>query len=86
MAAKRYVVTGAYVTVKTETTNGPMVVGLYEGAPVPADAGTAWVEHHLTNHLIAELPAPPASEPEAVPEVKAPPGPRPAAARTEGRR
>jgi hypothetical protein len=77
MAAKRYRVTGAYVTVKTDTTNGPMVVGLYEGAPVPADASEQWIAHHLENHLIEEVPqAQVASEPEA----RAPAGPRPAAA------
>jgi hypothetical protein len=73
--AKRYRVTGAYVTVKTDTTNGPMVVGLYEGAPVPADASEAWIAHHLANNLIEEVPQ---AEAKAEPVAAAPPGPPPA--------
>lgn len=70
--AKQYRVTGAYVTVKTATTHGPMIVGLYEGAPVPADAGQEWLDHHLANHLIEEVPqAPAAPKPEAKAEPKA---------------
>jgi hypothetical protein len=68
----RYRVTGAYVTVKTNTTNGPTVVGLYEGAPVPPDATPAWVEHHLANRLIEEVPGT-AEEP----TLTAAPGPTP---------
>lgn len=56
--ATKYTVTGAYVTVKTMTDQGVRIVGLYAGAPVPADAGEAWVQHHLDNNLIEAVPAP----------------------------
>lgn len=55
--ARNYVVTGAYVTVKTVTPDGPRVVGLYEGAPWPADAPAEATEHHLEEGLIAEAGA-----------------------------
>ena len=86
--AKRYRVTGAYVTVKTNTTNGPMIVGLYEGAPVPADASDEWLAHHLEADppLIEEVPvaakaakAEEEAEDEG-PASKAPAGPHPSQA------
>jgi len=76
MAAKQYVVTGAYVTVKTETADGPRVVGLYAGAPWPADAPPEATKHHLENSLIEEVgapaPAPAAAAKEEEKEAKAP--------------
>jgi hypothetical protein len=56
MADKSYVVTAAYVTVKTNTPDGPRIVGRYAGTPVPADAPPEWIAHHLHKHMIAEAP------------------------------
>jgi hypothetical protein len=56
-------VTGAYVTVKTSTADGVRVVGLYAGAPWPADADPEATEHHLANGLIAEVGVPAKAEP-----------------------
>lgn len=68
-----YVVTGAYVTVKTGTERGPAFVGLYSGAPWPHDATADSGQHHLDNGLIAEIGKPaqvpvplPAAPPQAV--------------------
>jgi hypothetical protein len=89
--AKHYYVTGAYVTVRTMTPDGPRVVGLYEGAPWPDDAAEAATEHHLAEGLIAEVgqpskapehvavPVPAAQEPDA--PVGEPTGPKPNAVR-----
>lgn len=52
--AKHYSVIGAYVTVRTVTQDGPRVVGLYAGAPWPADASEEATAHHLAEGLIAE--------------------------------
>jgi hypothetical protein len=53
---KKYVVTGQYVTFKTNTTSGPAVLGFYRGAPVPDDAEEAAIKHHLMMGLIEEVP------------------------------
>jgi hypothetical protein len=66
---KQYVVTGKYVTAKTMTSQGPRVLGLHEGAPVPPDVPQEWVTHHLNMDLIKELPAP---DPEPAPKADAP--------------
>lgn len=58
----KYIVTGAYVTVKTMTHQGPRILGLMAGAPVPDDAEPAWVKHHLETNLIVEV-----EDPAAVP-------------------
>ena len=63
MADKHYVVTGAYVTVKTNTPDGVRIVGLYSGSPWPADAAEEATEHHLANGLIAEVGVPAKVEP-----------------------
>jgi hypothetical protein len=63
--AKQYVVTGAYVTVKTNTADGPKLVGLYDGAPWPADAPEEATEHHLREGLIAEVGKAPEVNPAA---------------------
>jgi hypothetical protein len=55
---KRYVVTGAYVTVKTATTDGVKFVGLYSGSPWPQDATQEAGQHHLSSGLIAEVGKP----------------------------
>lgn len=63
--AKQYVVTGAYVTLKTSTPQGPRILGFYRGAPVPADVSQEQIDHHLNQGLIAEVADPaavPASE------------------------
>jgi len=63
VSATAYRVTGAYVTVKTETADGMRIIGLYAGAPVPADASDEWVKHHLSSGLIEEVASPaPAAE------------------------
>lgn len=67
--AKRYVITGAYVTVKTMTTQGPRIVGMYAGAPWPDDAEAAATQHHLDCGLIEEVPAP--APPVEAPKVAA---------------
>jgi hypothetical protein len=54
----KYVVTGAYVTCKTMGRDGPVIVGLYAGAPVPADAEQSWIDHHLRVNLIEAVPEP----------------------------
>ncbi len=54
--ADSYVVTGAYVTVKTVTPDGVRIVGRYAGAPVPPDASPEWITHHLDKGLIAKAP------------------------------
>jgi hypothetical protein len=60
-------VTGAYVTVKTMTMQGPRIVGLFAGAPWPADAPEDSTKHHLSVKLIAEVPEPESpAEPEPV--------------------
>lgn len=51
---KRYVVTGAYVTVKTMTVDGVKVIGLHRGAPVPADVDPAHLQHLLDHNLVGE--------------------------------
>lgn len=63
--AKQYTVTGAYVTVKTDTSEGPRLVGLYEGSPWPADASAEATAHHLEEGLITEVGQEPAT-PEAL--------------------
>lgn len=50
-----YEVTGEYITVKTETANGPRVVGLLKGARVPSDVSEESIAHHLRVGLIAEV-------------------------------
>lgn len=88
--AKKYTVVGEYVTVKTSTDQGPMVVGLYAGSPWPDDAAEDATKHHLAEGLIAEVgkppeaqapamvlsPEPAAQEPDA--PVGEPAGPKPA--------
>lgn len=55
----QYVVTGAYVTVKTMTNEGPRILGLFAGAPWPADATEDATRHHLAMGLIEAVPEPP---------------------------
>lgn len=66
--AQRYKVSGAYITCKTLTNDGPMIIGLYKDAWVPEDATGEWIEHHLKNDLIVPIagtgPAVAASAPE----------------------
>jgi hypothetical protein len=47
-----YRVTGKYITVKTMTQDGPRIVGLHEGAPLPADVSKESIDHHLAVNLI----------------------------------
>lgn len=73
MAATRYVVKAAYVTVKTMTPDGPQMRGLYQGAVVPEDAAEHWIKGHLASKMIEEIPAPPepkAEKPAAKPAAK----------------
>lgn len=49
---KLYVVTGAYVTVKTMTVDGVKVIGLHRGAPVPRDVDPAHLQHLLSHNLV----------------------------------
>ncbi len=51
---EEYVVTGPYVTVKTLTPQGIRVVGLYDGAPLPADVPQKDLEHLLAQGLVHE--------------------------------
>ncbi|SRR6266581_1889937 len=51
---KKYVVTGKYVTVKTMTTEGIRVIGLYTGAPVPGDVPPDDLAHLLSIGLVHE--------------------------------
>lgn len=69
---KQYVVTGAYVTVKTMTHQGPRILGLMAGAPVPVDAGDFWIQHHLDSNLIEEVPEPEPVKAEVKPEPEQP--------------
>jgi hypothetical protein len=84
--AKKYVVSGEYVTVRTMTDQGPTVIGLYRGAQWPEDASKDATEHHLTEglikeegddtpapaHLTAQTPAAPAAEAEPAAAKAAP--------------
>lgn len=79
-------VLGAYVTVKTNTSEGPRLVGLYEGSPWPKDASPEATKHHLDNGLIGKVgqaapealatPVPAAQVPDE--PVGEPGGPKPA--------
>lgn len=53
--AKRYVVTAPYVTVKTMTLEGWRVVGLHEGAPLPADVDQVTIDNLLRKGLAGEV-------------------------------
>lgn len=50
-----YVVTGKYVTVKTMTMEGPRIVGLFAGAPVPRDVTDAQLKHLESHDLIVAV-------------------------------
>lgn len=52
--APRYVVTAPYITVVTGTQDGPKLIGLYTGAPVPADVSDESIKHHLGLGMIAK--------------------------------
>lgn len=65
-----YVVTGAYVMVKTGTSDGPMFVGLLKDRLVPDDVDQAHIEHLLSVGLISEVDGPALLEEPVVP-VKA---------------
>lgn len=56
-----YVVVAPYVTVRTMTEQGPRIIGLYTGAPVPEDAPEEWVKSHAEAGLIAEVEDPAAA-------------------------
>jgi hypothetical protein len=67
----KYVVTAQLATFKTMTTEGPRVLHLMQGAPVPGDVTQESIDHHLSHDMIEALPEP---EPVTVPakaEVKA---------------
>jgi hypothetical protein len=53
-----YVVTAPRVVVKTMTHDGPRMIGLFAGAPWPADADPAATQHHLDNDLIVAVEDP----------------------------
>jgi hypothetical protein len=75
MAAKSYIVVGAYATVTTLVDGKPTVVGRYEGNPVPADVSQDQIDHLLSRGLIAEAPSgspPPAPSTGSVAEQGAP--------------
>jgi hypothetical protein len=55
--AKRYVVTGEYVTLNTAVDGVTTVVGRYRGAAVPPDIPDWQRDHLLGRGLIAEVPA-----------------------------
>ncbi len=61
--SKRYVVTGAYVTAKTMTTEGVRIIGLHAGAPLPNDVPESDGQHLLDHELIAESDVQPKAEP-----------------------
>ncbi len=66
-AVKEYVVTAPYVTVKTMTIQGVRVVGLMEGAPLPADVPERDLKHLLDQGLAHERGwQPPSPEDEAI--------------------
>lgn len=67
MGQQRYVVAGAYVTVKTMTMEGPRIVGLFAGAPWPADAPLDATQHHLSQRLIVPVEDPSAVNPTLTP-------------------
>jgi len=72
VAATRYVVKAAYVTVKTMTPDGPQMRGLYQGAVVPEDAAEHWIKGHLASKMIEAIPEPkPAKAPDP-PKTTAP--------------
>jgi hypothetical protein len=82
---QRYRVTGKFVNCKTTTTDGVRIVGLYEGAVVPADASQEWIDHHLANDLIGPIPGTADPEPEPAPEPDPPKAPaRAQAAKAKG--
>lgn len=58
-----YVVTGQYVTVKTMTNEGPRILGLHSGAPIPADADPEYVKHLVAHNLAAKVDEPKAEAP-----------------------
>lgn len=55
---KDYVVVDAYVTLKTQTPQGPRLVGFYKGAPVPKDVPKEQIEHHLRGRQIEAVDKP----------------------------
>lgn len=73
MADKQYVVTGMMVIAKTMTNDGLRVLHLGQGSPVPPDVDQAWIDHHLAQQLITEVPsapAPPAAVTQVEPKVE----------------
>lgn len=64
---QRYVVTGKYVTVKTMTMDGPRIVGLSTGAPVPADVDEKSLKHLESHDLIVAVADPAAVNPDVTP-------------------
>lgn len=59
-----YVVVAPYVTVRTMTMDGPRIIGLFAGAPIPADADPGWCERHAEAKMIAKV-----ADPAVVPDL-----------------
>jgi hypothetical protein len=68
-----YVVTGAFINVKTMTRDGMRVIGLMKDSHLPNDVDPVHIQHLLTVGLIAPLPEPePTVEPPKTPARSVP--------------
>jgi hypothetical protein len=57
-SSKRYVIVAPYVLARTMTADGPRVLGLHRGAPVPPDVSQEWIDGHLHTHMIVAVDDP----------------------------
>lgn len=57
-SAPQYRVTGAYVTLKVNTPEGPQMRGFHQNAPVPPGVPQDQIDHHLSVGLIEPVDGP----------------------------